>query len=191
MTRLAGAAGAPADVVRGSPGRAAVEAADPGGGGAREPDVAHGTGLAAGAPPAVPESGPAEPRPAVDPASKAMARACGEDAALSPAQRRRADRRAAGRCIDCGAGNEGDRVRCPGCRARIAAADRRRRARARLGEALAPRLERAARAGTSVRLSAADVVHLVAGEAAAAGRDFRRRLAAVGRPPAGSTFQPR
>ena len=78
-----------------------------------------------------------------------------------------------------------DAPRSRGCRARIAAADRRRRARARLGEALAPRLERAARDGTGVRLSAADVAHLVAEESEAAGWDCRRRLAAVGRPPAG------
>ena len=86
MTRLAGAAGAPADMVRGSPGRAAVEAADPGGGGAREPDVAHGSGLAAGAPRPCPRAAPPNPG---RPLTRHRRRWPGRVAKTRPCRRRR------------------------------------------------------------------------------------------------------
>ena len=84
------------------------------------------------------------------------------EAPRSPAARRRAARIAAGECVGCGARlPAGDRRRhCPGCRARISRAHRRRRERARIGDALAPRLESAARCGRGIRLTASEVQSL-------------------------------
>ena len=81
---------------------------------------------------------------------------------LSPAARRREDNQARGERLDRSAKLDPDdwHVRCPGCRVRIATADRQRRERAKLGAALAPRLELAARAGRGVRLTAAEVAEL-------------------------------
>ena len=68
---------------------------------AETPSLAHETEAAAGEPPAVRESGPRRPASAIPPtrdesprpwAANALALAMGEDAALSPAARRRADK---------------------------------------------------------------------------------------------------
>ena len=56
-------------------------------------------------------------------------------------------------------------------------ADRRRRARARLGEAIRPR------SGRGVRLTAAEVERLMGAEADRLDTDFRKRLARVPRGP--------
>ena len=79
-----------------------------------------------------------------------------------PAERsrqRRNERRAALRCVDCGA-PAGDKARCPACREAVARRDRRRRAMARTGEALAPRLAEAAKGGDGLALSPAEVREL-------------------------------
>ena len=136
---------------------AGIEAPEPD----ESPALAHETPSAGGESRDMREGGPADdPRPPVDPANVTMARAMGEDAALSPAARRRADKLARSECLDCSRPTDGEHVRCPQCRARIAEADRRRRERARLGAAEAPRLAEAARTGRGVRLTAAEVAAL-------------------------------
>ena len=75
------------------------------------------------------------------------------------ARRRRADRRAAGRCLACGEPAEGH-ARCPPCRAREAARTRSDRAARRALAPLAPRLAEAAEAGTGLALTAAEVTAL-------------------------------
>lgn len=101
------------------------------------------------------------------------------DDGLTAAQRRRQAKRERGECLDCETATDGEHVRCARCRARIAAADKRRREDARLGSVLGVRIRDAARQGRGVRLTAADVAGLVEGER---GR-FRERLAKVGRSP--------
>ena len=86
------------------------------------------------------------------------------DDGLTPAQRRRQARRDAGLCIDCSRATDGWHVRCPACRARIAATDKRRREDAKLGAVLGLRIRDAARHGRGIRLTAADVAGLVAGD---------------------------
>ena len=95
---------------------------------------------------------------------------------LSEAQRKRQAKRDRGECIDCSNPVDGFYVRCPACRERIAAADKRRRENAKLGAVLGKRIREAARHGRGVRLTAADVAGLVSGERAR----FAERLAAVG-----------
>ena len=79
------------------------------------------------------------------------------------ARLRRAERRANGLCVDCGRPSDG-KARCITCREVVAGRDRRRRALARTGEALAPRLAEAARGGRGLRLSAEEVAELAGGE---------------------------
>ena len=105
-----------------------------------------------------------------------------EEPALSPADHRRRLRQAKrerGECLDCETATDGEHVRCARCRARIAAAGKRRREDARLGAAVGKRIRDAARKGRGVRLTAADVAGLVEGER----ERFRERLAKVGRSP--------
>ena len=85
------------------------------------------------------------------------------------ARLRRAERRANGLCVDCGRPSDG-KARCITCREVVAGRDRRRRALARTGEALAPRLAEAAKGRRGLRLSAEEVAEL-AGD----GRGGRRR----------------
>jgi len=85
------------------------------------------------------------------------------------ARLRRAERRANGLCVDCGRPSDG-KARCLTCREVVAGRDRRRRALARTGEALAPRLAEAAKGRRGLRLSAEEVAEL-AGD----GRGGRRR----------------
>ena len=83
---------------------------------------------------------------------------CRDEAAPSPAARRRAARIAAGRCIECGAPLDGDRRRkCAGCRGRISRADKLLRKRAKLAAALASRLRAAVESGKGVQLTAREV----------------------------------
>ena len=72
-------------------------------------------------------------------------------------------RRARGECVSSGCPMpEGDdRVQCNGCRELRAERTRRRRALARTGAVLAPRLAEAAKAGRGVHLSADEVTELV------------------------------
>ena len=100
---------------------------------------------------------------------------------LTPAQRKRQAKRDRGECIDCTRPTDGWHVRCPACRERIAAADRRRREDAKLGAVLGMRIRAAARHGRGVRLTAADVAGLVDGERAR----FREGMAGVRRSPKG------
>ena len=72
------------------------------------------------------------------------------------ARKRRAARRVAGRCVDCGAPAPA-KARCPDCHARVAEADRRRRALART---LTPRLAEAAKTGSGLTLTAGEVAEL-------------------------------
>ena len=69
-------------------------------------------------------------------------------------------RREAGLCVDCGAPAEDGKARCGAHREAVAEADRRRRERARVGEALAPRLAEAAKTGAGLELSADEVAEL-------------------------------
>lgn len=100
---------------------------------------------------------------------------------LTPAQLRRLAKRERGECLDCETATDGEHVRCARCRARIAAADKRRREDARLGSVLGVRIRDAARRGRGVRLTAADVAGLVEGER----ERFRERLAGVRGSPKG------
>lgn len=82
--------------------------------------------------------------------------------AKTPANRRKAlrdNRRAGGLCVDCGQPSDG-KARCLSCREIVAGRDRRRRALARTGEALAPRLAEAAKGRRGLRLSAEEVAEL-------------------------------
>lgn len=83
------------------------------------------------------------------------------DDGLTPAQRKRQAKRDAGVCIDCSNPVDDWHVRCPACRERIAAADKRRRENAKLGAVLGDRIRDAAGRGRGVRLTAADVAGLV------------------------------
>ena len=85
------------------------------------------------------------------------------DDGLTAAQRARQAKRDRGECIDCTRPTDGWHVRCPACRARIAATDKRRRENAKLGAVLGKRIRDAARHGRGIRLTAADVAGLVAG----------------------------
>ena len=129
-------------------------------------------------PPAPPGHGVTQaPSVPVPPLSAQSSRAPEADPhGLTEAQRKRQARRDAGLCIDCATPTDGWHVRCAGCRARIAAADKRRREDARLGSVLGKRIRTAARHGRGVRLTAADVAGLVQGERA----QFGERLAKIG-----------
>ena len=91
-------------------------------------------------------------------------------------KRLRGERRAAGRCADCGAWS-GDAYRCPSCVTIRATANERAASRRRIGRALEGRIREAAARGKGVRLSADDVRKLVDGEQEA----FGAQLARVGK----------
>lgn len=158
----------------GVPAEAAPEPEIGHGGRSADPEsapVAHGTGPAGTGPPDVRETArPAPPSGSErwisptrgpDPAQAALARAMGEHAALTPAQRRRADKAARGECLDCPEPAAEGRVRCDGCTDRRRDENAARTARARLGRELEPRIAEAARTGRGLRLTAADVAALV------------------------------
>lgn len=84
-------------------------------------------------------------------------------AVINRTRERRAAWRMQGRCVDCGQPSEG-MARCQKHRKAVAQRDRRRRALARTGEALAPRLAEAAKAGTGLALSAGEVAALTDSE---------------------------
>ena len=98
--------------------------------------------------------------PPVDPAVAYVARVMGDAFALSPAARRREERRALGLCIQC-AKPSPDHARCDACREKINATNARRRADAETGAALRQRLATAASRGTGMRITAAEVAKLV------------------------------
>ena len=75
------------------------------------------------------------------------------------ARRRREARRAAGRCLDCGAPSP-NAVRCSACRGKISVRGKHRTVQARIGRELEPRLVNAAVAGKGLLLSATDVERL-------------------------------
>lgn len=97
------------------------------------------------------------------------------ESAADRLRRLRSERRAAGRCADCGAPS-GDAYRCDGCTTKRATASDRAASRRRIGRALEGQIRMAAARGKGVRLTAADVRALVDGER----KEFGDRLAKIG-----------